>query len=112
MRTRFYPQIAPDILYAAPAYLEDVTLYDLGAYPGLRPDGETRVRGDLFVVRPVALAVMDQIEGHPQFFRRARAWVCAEEDPVQAWVYWAPASLVEGKPRIACGDWLAYRPVA
>jgi gamma-glutamylcyclotransferase (GGCT)/AIG2-like uncharacterized protein YtfP len=109
-RTCFYPQIAPDVLCAAPAYLEGVTLYDLGAYPGLRPDGEMCVRGDLFVVRPRALALMDRIEGHPQFFRRGRAWVrTAEDGSAHARVYWAPAPLVEEAPQIACGDWLAYQ---
>jgi gamma-glutamylcyclotransferase (GGCT)/AIG2-like uncharacterized protein YtfP len=112
-RTRFHPQIAPYILSATPARLRRVRLYDLGAYPGLRPDGTACVRGELFVVRAAGLTVMDHIEGHPHFFRRRRAWVRTEVgERVHAWVYWAPEPLVEGRQTIRCGDWLVYRQPA
>lgn len=108
--SRYYPQIADYIQAVALAQLPDAALYDLGAYPALRP-GEGMVHGELLTVEPVALAIMDRIEGHPAFYRRDRAVVHTQDGPAEAWVYWAPDGLSEGHPRITGGDWFR-RPAA
>jgi gamma-glutamylcyclotransferase (GGCT)/AIG2-like uncharacterized protein YtfP len=104
--TFFYERIAAHVRRAIPARLPGAILFDLGAYPAARP-GEGLLHGDLLTVEPAALVLMDRIEGHPDFFRRARVSVQTGDGPVEAWIYWAGDALVAGKPRIAGGDWLA-----
>jgi gamma-glutamylcyclotransferase (GGCT)/AIG2-like uncharacterized protein YtfP len=102
--SRLYPAIAPYVLEAVPARLPGATLYDLGAYPGARP-GEGTLYGDLLYVRPPALDLADRCEGHPDFFHRQEVMVQTSTGLVQTWIYWAPARLVDGQPRIAGGNW-------
>jgi gamma-glutamylcyclotransferase (GGCT)/AIG2-like uncharacterized protein YtfP len=112
--TFFYERVAVHVRCAVPARLPGAIparlpgaiLYDLGAYPAARP-GEGLLQGDLLTVQPAALALMDRIEGHPDFFRRARVSVQTGDGPVEAWIYWAGEALVVGKPRIVGGDWFA-----
>jgi len=101
--SRYYLKIAAQIKSTAPAWLQG-RLYHLGTYPGLRP-GQGKVQGDLLTVTPKAVAIMDRIEGHPTFFKREKVTVHTAAETVQAWVYWAPKGLVQGKPPIASGDW-------
>ncbi len=103
--SRYYPDVASYVRSAAPAQLLQGALYDLGAYPAARP-GADIVQGDLLTVEPEALTIMDRIEGHPTFFRRARVVVQSEARSVEAWIYWAPEDLVFGRRLIAGGDWL------
>ncbi|MFQ5613614.1 MAG: gamma-glutamylcyclotransferase [Anaerolineae bacterium] len=104
----YHPYIAAHVLQAAPAYLPQADLYDLGPYPAARP-GTGLVCGDLLTVAPEALAVMDRIEGHPACFYRRRVRVYLENGPVEAWIYWGPAPATAGRPRIAGGDWFQRR---
>ncbi|MGD8626057.1 MAG: gamma-glutamylcyclotransferase [Anaerolineae bacterium] len=104
--TLFYERIAAHVRCAIPARLPGAILFDLGAYPAARP-GEGLLQGDLLTVEPPALALMDRIEGHPDFFRRARVRVQTGDGPLEAWIYWAGEALVAGKPRIVEGDWFA-----
>lgn len=104
--TRYYPQIAPHIHTVTPAHVLEADLYDLGTYPAARP-GNNVIHGDLLTVQPQALTIMDRIEGHPIFFRRARVLAHnTESSSTEAWIYWAPEGLTLGKPRIPQGDWL------
>ncbi|MGC9398807.1 MAG: gamma-glutamylcyclotransferase family protein [Anaerolineae bacterium] len=105
--SRFYPALAPYVLSATPARIEDAALYDLGVFPGARP-GDGTVHGDLLKVRPEALDLTDQIEGHPRLFRRRRLTVQTEAGAVVAWIYWAPRDLVADAPRIVEGDWFKH----
>ncbi|MCO6450138.1 MAG: gamma-glutamylcyclotransferase [Caldilineales bacterium] len=102
--TRFFPLVASAIRSQSAATLSDADLYDLGAYPGARP-GEGVIYGDLLSVDPAALAEFDRIEGHPNFFRRDRVRVQNADGEIEAWIYWAPAGLVDGRARIEGGDW-------
>jgi gamma-glutamylcyclotransferase (GGCT)/AIG2-like uncharacterized protein YtfP len=107
--SRFYPHIAPYIRSATPACLPDAELYNLGAYPALKP-GQGVVYGDLLEVEPVVVEITDRIEGHPHFYRRAEVKVQLENDSTAAaWVYWAPRGITLGRPRIGCGDWFQRR---
>jgi len=104
--TRYYPQVVPYIQAAAPAYILQADLYDLGTYPAARP-GDSIIHGDLLTIEPQALTIMDRIEGHPTFFQRAKVLVYHSESiSIEAWIYWAPEGLTLGKPRIPQGDWL------
>jgi gamma-glutamylcyclotransferase (GGCT)/AIG2-like uncharacterized protein YtfP len=103
--SRYYFRLLSHIQLITPAYLLNGDLYDLDTYPGARP-GEGTIQGDLLTVNPAALPIMDRIEGHPIFFKRARVTVQTESDPVEAWIYWAPPGMVVGRRRITNGDWL------
>lgn len=102
---RYYFEIEPHIKSAEPAHLPQTVLFDMGAYPAAAR-GQGTVRGDLLHVRRLALDVMDQIEGHPEFFRREKVRVFTESGTAQAWVYWAPRGLTTGRSVIGNGDWL------
>ena len=102
----FYHHIASYVRSAVPACLQGADLYDLGAYPAARP-GQAVLQGDLLRIQPAALALTDRIEGHPDLFRRERVTVQAEAGPALAWIYWARAEMVAGKPLIPGGDWFA-----
>jgi gamma-glutamylcyclotransferase (GGCT)/AIG2-like uncharacterized protein YtfP len=89
-------------------------LYDLGAYPGAvpSPDGDGRVRGEIYRVPKVeeALARLDHHEGcgpghaPPHEFSRALVDVTLESGATkEAWIYWyrwEPSGL-----RIASGEY-------
>ena len=47
------------------------TLVDLGDYPGLCDGGATSVVGELYDVDEPILVRVDELEGHPDLFRRA-----------------------------------------
>lgn len=105
--SRFYYRVAPYVERAIEARLSAAVLYDAGAFPAARP-GEGVVHGDLLIVTPPALHLMDQIEGHPVFFQRTEATVQTEAGPVTAWVYWAPEELVAERDSIPGGDWFEH----
>lgn len=106
--THFYQQIAPYVHAATAARLPNAELYDVGAFPAARP-GRGVVHGDLLVVAPIALSIMDRIEGHPGFFHRRQASVHTDSGPIEAWIYWGPEETVRGKRRIEGGDWLGRK---
>ena len=105
--SRFYYRVAPYVERSTAARLHGVVLYDAGAFPAARP-GEGTIHGDLLIVTPPALALMDQIEGHPAFFHRTEVAAQTEAGPVTVWVYWAPEELVAEKDSIPGGDWFEY----
>jgi gamma-glutamylaminecyclotransferase len=48
------------------------TLYDLGEYPAMVAGGVTAIAGELYEVNEVHLAILDDFEGAPSLFQRAR----------------------------------------
>ena len=79
------------------------TLVSLGAFPAMVQGGKTAVVGEVYEVDAVTLAALDQLEGHPSFYRR-RLIRLADGDEVQA--YLLSAQQVIGRPLIPSGDWL------
>jgi gamma-glutamylcyclotransferase (GGCT)/AIG2-like uncharacterized protein YtfP/general stress protein 26 len=102
--SRYYFEVEPYVRAAIPARLPAAEIYDLGTYPGAI-SGTGEVQGDLLKVTPTALKIMDRLEGHPNFFRRAKTKVFTDTGTAVAWVYWAPRSLVIGHCPITGGDW-------
>lgn len=112
--THYHPQIRDGIESAASATLADAELVDFGAYPGVGP-GSGVVRGEVFTVSDETLAIADKIESHPDFYeRRLESVILDDGSSVQAWVYWAPESLLRDpdNPRIDSGDWFDRAPRA
>jgi gamma-glutamylcyclotransferase (GGCT)/AIG2-like uncharacterized protein YtfP len=81
-------------------------LHDLGGFPGLVDGGGHAVEGEVYIVGPDTLARLDQLEGHPRFYRRAPI---AIEDGSIVETYLLPRDRVEERPVIASGSWRARR---
>lgn len=103
--SRFYSHVSPYIQHIVPARLPNAVLYDLGSYPGARP-GSGEIIGEVVTIAPAALDLLDQIEGHPHFFYRTRVTTQTANGAQEAWIYFAPTSLINGHCAIPHGDWL------
>jgi len=103
--THYHSRIAAHIVDSEPGLLRSAALYDRGAYPGIGA-AEGTVRGEIMTLGSAALAEADVIEGHPDFYeRRIETIERGDGSTVEAWVYWAPSSLIERCQRIPSGDW-------
>ena len=105
--THYHGQISAGIEESSAGTLANAQLVDFGAYPGAGP-GSGVVRGEVFTVSDETLAITDKIEGHPDFYERRVASINLDDgETVEAWVYWAPDSLLDDQdnPRIESGDW-------
>mgnify|MGYP006270611263 CR=1 FL=1 len=77
-------------------------LVHMGEYPALLAGGNTAVLGEVYQVDAATLAVLDDYEDHPDFYRRQ--WLAlADGTEVQAYVL--PVAYARGKPEIPSGDW-------
>ncbi len=103
--SRYYGKVKEFIRAECAAQLDQAVIHNLGTYPAARP-GKGRIIGELLSVEPRAVEIMDQIEGHPRFFRRKKVYVKTESGQQEAWIYWAPKYLIGVAPVIECGDWL------
>ena len=94
-------------------------LYDLGTYPGVVPDPDHLVRGELYALRRTdasrIFAYLDAYEGcdpqHPEAgeYRRVQDTVALSEGrTLSAWLYLYNGDLSRARP-IPSGDWLHYR---
>jgi gamma-glutamylaminecyclotransferase len=77
-------------------------LVDMGEYPGLVPGGSTAVHGELYEVSSGARARLDELEGHPHFYRRQPIRL---RDGSVADAYLLVPEQAAGRPRIASGRW-------
>jgi gamma-glutamylcyclotransferase (GGCT)/AIG2-like uncharacterized protein YtfP len=82
---------------------------DLGGYPALVTGGQTAVRGEIYEVDAATLARLDDLEGHPGYYRR-RAMRLEGGREVQA--YLLPREGARGCPSIPSGDWRQHRQAA
>jgi len=80
------------------------TLFDLGPYPALRPDGRDPVQGEVYVVDAVLLRRLDVLERHPLEFRRRLVATPAGA----AWIYFYTRSPAPAVPVVVHGDWARY----
>jgi gamma-glutamylcyclotransferase (GGCT)/AIG2-like uncharacterized protein YtfP len=82
------------------------TLLSLGAFPALVEGGATSVSGEVYEVDDTVLTAVDQLEGHPHFYRRTRLALLGGES-VDGYVL---ARVRKGTyPLIKCGDWREFR---
>lgn len=79
-------------------------LHDLGRYPALVRGGRTRVIGELYAVDPETLVMIDALEGHPTYYRRAPITL---EGGEQVETYLLEPGQVAGFPVITSGSWRA-----
>jgi gamma-glutamylcyclotransferase (GGCT)/AIG2-like uncharacterized protein YtfP len=89
-------------------------LYDLGSYPGLVLDDEAgEVLGEVYRIAPELEAELDRIEeiyptARDEYIKREVEVACAG-GRFTCLVYEVNQRYLAGRPRIALGDWQAYR---
>jgi gamma-glutamylcyclotransferase (GGCT)/AIG2-like uncharacterized protein YtfP len=92
--------------FMGPAITEPAfTLIDLGSFPAAVADGDTAIRGEVYLVDPPTLAALDRLEGHPSFYRRTPITLA---DGREVETYVLPADGASWRPArtpIASGDW-------
>ena len=81
--------------------LPGFNIYDLGAFPGIKP-GDGSVVGDLFMVPDELWDRLDAYEGVPHLYTRETVDIAGHEG-VQVYVYGYD---VDNRQAIATGDWL------
>ena len=50
----------------------DYTMISLGWFPGILEGGTTSIKGEVFEVTPETRYRLDQLEGHPNFYKRTK----------------------------------------
>ena len=87
--------------------LEPYELYDLGPYPAASPGGERQLSGEVYRIDAATLERVDQLEGHPDLYRRAERPL---SDGTSAWIYEIVLDVRSGTrllqaPLVPEGDW-------
>lgn len=77
-------------------------LVDLGGLPGLIEGGDSSVQGELYMVTAGLLSMIDELEDHPETFRRTRIELA---DGSFADGYVMPRSQASCFPRLTDGRW-------
>lgn len=103
-------------LAPAPRWVGDAvvagTMYDLGAYPGVVLGGAGCVRGEVYVVAPALLAVLDEIEEvYPQRsgeYLRREVQVQVAGRRLACQCYELSPARTAGRAVIASGDWMLH----
>jgi gamma-glutamylcyclotransferase (GGCT)/AIG2-like uncharacterized protein YtfP len=76
------------------------SLYDLGAFPAVSLAGHNKIQGEVWNVDDETFAVLDQIEGYPDFYHRIKIATTAGT----AWIYYIPdVHEYQGATQIAGG---------
>ncbi len=86
------------------------TLYDYGAFPAMT-EGSGAVYGEVYEINDAALARLDQLEGHPNFYQRMKIKVILESgEQIDAWTYRMKIDTIKRRcaERIESGDWRTY----
>ena len=77
-------------------------LMDLGPYPALVKDGQTGVSGEVYEVDAITLRTLDQLEGHPDRYRRQMITLA---DGSTCDTYILPIARTSHAQRVTSGDW-------
>lgn len=77
-------------------------LVDFGPYPAMIPDGNTAIKGEVYLVDNLQLARIDRLEGYPGFYRRVKIEL---HDGTPVYAYLLSRAQVTGLPTIPSGDW-------
>lgn len=67
--------------------LDQYAIYDLGYYPGIKPDEDHTVIGEVYEIDADMLPVMDRYEGEGSLYDRVEVSVRNESGTVSAYVY-------------------------
>lgn len=81
----------------------EYSLVDLGPYPAMIPYGRSSVVGEIYEVSPEILEKIDELEGHPEWYRRTSIRLVSDDAATETYVM-APEQ-VQGQPVISSGNW-------
>ncbi len=79
------------------------TLVDIDVYAALIVDGRTSIHGELYLVDPIHLALIDRARQVPHLFRRSAITL---SDGTLAETHFLTMEQVRGKRRLGHGNWL------
>lgn len=80
------------------------TLFSLGPFPAMVKSGEGVVIGEVYEVNKLTLSILDQVEGHPDFYIRSPILL---EDGEQVEAYLLPEEPYNCKI-VQSGDWMDH----
>ena len=78
------------------------SLYDLDGFPGMVEGGTSAVLGEIYEICAFTRSRLDQLEGHPQFYKRT---LIELQDGEKIETYILDSAYIEGCPVIKSGDW-------
>lgn len=78
------------------------SLFDLGGYPAMSSGGCTSVLGEIYEVTEEVLEALDELEGHPDWYRRVPIKLSGG---ISAETYLMEPNQVAGRPLIQGGNW-------
>jgi len=76
-----------DSVYAGKFLLKDYGMYNLGAYPGIRPMNGENVYGELYYINETTRQQLDYYEGNGSLYNRTIVSVCNEHFTLEAEAY-------------------------
>lgn len=85
----------------------NLTMINLGGYPGIIEGGNTVVKGELYAVDDATLERLDRLEGHPQYYQRKPIIVGTEDELItyNAEAYFLPNLYLQRYKTIEGGSW-------
>lgn len=83
------------------------TLFDLGDYPGVAPNDEGVVLGELYKVDGATLKKLDEFEATAGYYR-SRTSARVDGHPIDCWIYCPERERLENAEVITSGDWIQY----
>ena len=88
------------------------TMYDLGEFPGLLPEGDAIVKAELYrIINPEALEVMDIFEGFniekPELSLFKRELIKLDVEDIEAHIYYYNDSVIDAF-EVFGGDWRTH----
>lgn len=101
--------LANALLVGAARTRATYSLYDFGPYPALVRSGASEVVGELYQVEAATLAVLDELEEHPEVYERRRIALAGGQ---RAWTYVMEPHQVERARLIPSGSWRQRTPLA
>jgi len=81
-------------------------MFSLGSFPGVVRGGETAIEGEVYEVDAATLAGLDQLEGHPHFYRRTPVRL---DEYGEVETYLRTPAQVEGCLPITSGCWRSHQ---
>jgi len=82
--------------------LPQYTMFSLGGFPGVIPNGKTSIQGELYNVTERELRTLDRLEGNGSFYTRE----VIETSEGEAWIYLLPEDKYNHYEAIEDGVWV------
>lgn len=91
--------------------LPEYTMYSLGSFPGVCEGGTTAIQGVLYCVDARTLSKLDQLEDHPNWYKRKVVQLPDVLSQNSAWMYILPQHELQNMPAsvVPNGDWDTFQ---